>query len=138
MAGDEPIEELDPCTLITPAEWADWRGVEVATVEQVELEGGEACGYKDPEDTVRMALAVIERSGGSWLPDDVDAEAVDVGGRTARWAASHPVEISSVLVIDLDGAELVLEISVLDGTDNDTLRAGAVELGQLAVGRWSS
>lgn len=138
VAGDEPIDELDPCSLITPAEWAGWRGVDVGTVEQVELEDGEACGYLDAADTVRLAVAVFDASGGSWLPDDVDAETLHIDGRTARWVIGHPVEVSSVLVVDLDGAELVLEMSTRDGTDNQLLQAGAVELADIAVGRWSS
>ena len=136
IASEEEIEELDPCSLITVEEWAAWRGVDASTAERVPLEYGDACGWRDEDDAVRLALAVIESSGGSWLPDDVAAETVEVGTRTARWAVGYPVDVSSVLVVELDGAELILEMSALDGPDWDSLRAGAVELAGIAAGRW--
>lgn len=136
IASEEQIEELDPCSLITVEEWASWRGVDASTAEQVPLEYGDACGWRDADDTVRLALALIESAGGSWLPEDVPAEAVDVDGRTARWAVGYPVDVSSVLVVELDAAELILEMSALGDAADDSLLAGAVELATIAVGRW--
>ncbi len=136
-ADDTALEEFDPCELVTPAEWAGWRGVPVDEVTQVELEGGEACGYMDTSDEVRLAVAVIDMSDGSWLPDDLQAEDVEVGSLPGRWVTGYPVEVSSVLVVTLDGAELVLELSARNGIDRALLRDGAIGLASGAVSRWS-
>lgn len=137
-AAETPIDETDPCSLVTLAEWASWRQVDSASAEQKPLEGGDACGYLTEDDTVRLALATVEMEGGSWLPDDVASEAVDVDGHRARWAIDYPVEVSSVLVVEVGDAELILEMSARDGTSDADLRAGAVDLAAKALGRLQS
>lgn len=137
-AAETPVDEADPCSLVTLEEWATWRQVDPTTAEQEPLEGGDACGYLTEEDTVRLALATVEMAGGSWLPDDVATEAVDVDGHRGRWAVDYPVEVSSVLVVEVGDAELILEMSARDGTSDADLRAGAIDLAAKALARLQS
>ncbi len=134
-ATAEPVEDFDPCTLVTLEEWAQEAGVDQADASSRLLEGGEACGWLTRADQLRMAASVFSTDGGSFLPDDVKAKAVEVGGRSGRWVERYPVPDSSLLVIDVDGAELVIEMSARDKTGQQGLLSHAKALAALALGR---
>ncbi len=130
---------FDPCSLLGVEEWASWRRVPPDEASKYPLEQGEACGYRSVEDSIRVAFAVLETSGGvsSWLPDDTVSEDVQVGQAPARWVRRYPIPESSVLVVDLGEAELVLEMSSRGSADDAMLREGAIELATRAAERYA-
>lgn len=128
LVGEEPVPDLDPCTLVTLDEWANIIGQSASEVEQLPLEYGDACGYLESADTQRVAIGVVKwfaQSGDA----DVDAstlvdsrygndsqtaswQAVTVGNSEGLFASGLPVTKSSLLVVKLDDAtDLVVEIS---------------------------
>lgn len=133
---DTEIPPLDPCSLITLDEWAAWRNVDVSAAANVELEYGDACGYVTDDDEIRLAITVVDHGLEPWLSDDVLTIQVDVGNSVGSWATGYPVDGSSLLVVDLGAADLILEISSRDGTGSETLRDGAVHLASLAMLRY--
>ena len=108
------------------------------------LEDGDACGYQNGDDSVRMALAVLPYVAGSperFLPKSVTGAAQTltskVAVRRALWVERYPVEQSSVLVVETATYDLVVEMSTRGSRTQDELRTGAIRLAELALGRLS-
>lgn len=133
--GQEP-EGQDPCSLVTQDEWAAWLDSPPSETSVLWLEEGTACGFIDRDDTVRLALSVIELDG-PWLPPEVTASTIVLtGGQSALWAKGYPAPESSTLVVETDsGAQLVIEISARGRGGDRDLGAAAAAFAELALGR---
>jgi len=137
--GDPPSDStpglppIDPCTLVTTSEWATWAGVVESATSTMSLEYGTACGYLVADDSVRLALAVIE-PGDPWFANESYDSDVAVGGLTGKWAAGYPLDESSTLVVALPGgSQLVIELSSRGSWNDDQLRDGAVQFATSAL-----
>lgn len=128
------ISEFDPCTLVTQQEWAEWREVNLDQIEVISLEHGDACGFVTDDDTIRLAFAVF--SGTGWLPSTANSSPQTVAGSPASWATEYPLVESSVLVIHLADAEVVIEMSARPGVDGQILLDGAIHFGSIILGRY--
>lgn len=133
--GTEQPPDQDSCSLITAEEFAAAAG---GAAQQQVLEAGDACGYTAGDDSLRLAVALIAADADAgWLGGDVPAEQLEVHGRPARWAARYPVEESSVLVVELEGHDLVIELSSRGNRHADSqLRQHAVDLAGPAIERY--
>jgi hypothetical protein len=131
---------VDPCTLVTAAEWSAWteRSLGSESVQPaIVLEDGEACGWIGPHDRVRMAIGAFFAGGPTgWLDESAAARgtAIDGLGDRAVWLTQWPVAASSTLVVRARGFDVVIEMSSLEPND-DLLLAGARELAAIAIGR---
>jgi hypothetical protein len=138
-AGPSTEVDADPCKLVLPTEWTRW----VQSAGQIDpLEEGDACGYRNVDDTVRMAVAVLPYAKGSpgrFLPKEVTGTAQTlrstVAVTRARWVERYPVEQSSVLVVETASYDLVLEMSSRSALTSDDLRLGAIGFAESALGR---
>jgi hypothetical protein len=134
----EPVPEFDPCTLTQPAEWSAFAPNAIST--PVQLEYGDACGWMNDGDTVRLAIALLPRGpDGGFLSDD-DARAagglaIDGLGDSAWWVAGWPVPQSSTLVVVSGDNDLVVEMSWRNGSNADQMLAGAKHFAELALVR---
>jgi hypothetical protein len=131
LPDDQPDAQLDPCSLVTRDEWDDWLDGTEPDGPPVHLEYGEACGFLSEGDEVRLAIALIDLGGESWL-DGEDSETIDVEGREARWAQDYPIDASSTLAVTTDAGELVIEMS---GGSREQQRDGAEHFASLALAR---
>jgi hypothetical protein len=131
---------VDPCALVTAAEWSAWteRSLASASVEPaIVLEGGDACGWIGPNDRVRMAIGAFLAGGPTGWLDESDAakgSAIEGLGDRAVWVTEWPVPASSTLVVRARSFDVVIEMSSLE-PNNDLLLAGAREFAALAIGR---
>jgi hypothetical protein len=87
QAADAPLSMrgIDPCTLVTAAEWQDNAG----SIDGVpaSLEEGEACGFKGDGDQVRMAIGIVASSELQYfLPSGM--------------AAAGPIDVTADLNVD--------------------------------------
>lgn len=151
LVGEEPVADVDPCTLLTVDEWADIVGVATTAVEQLPLEFGDACGYLESSDAQRVAMGVV-----SWFVESGSVEAdpkfsaedryghpgrestwdsINVGDSRGQFASGLPVAKSSLMVIALDAAtDLVIEVS--STTPNAAAhRELAMKVGAIALTR---
>lgn len=144
---DSGIVLVEPCSLVTIEEWAGIRGTDAEDISQVILEDGDACGFKDGEDLVRVAWAPFAIPGnGGWLPSDLSVQYVGVEGALyAQWVEHYPLDVSSVLEVWRRGemprggqGYLVVEVSARDDTPQSELQRLAVELAETALPRWSA
>lgn len=151
LVGDEPVPDLDPCTLLTLDEWAEIVGTTATDVEQLPLEYGEVCGYLESSDTQRVAIGVVK-----WFvePGDTGVDSttrtedryghqgrtttwdpITVGDSQALFASGLPVAKSSLIVVSLDDeTDLVIEVS--STTPNaDSHRDVGSQVGAIALPR---
>lgn len=127
---DTVVQPLDPCSLITTAEWESMASARGRTVV---LEAGDVCGYLSEGDLVRLAVGAFAwESGPRWATQLTPVEEVRPG---VLWAEAYPVPESSTLVIELAGWDLVLEVSARDGRTADELRTALLPLAETAAGR---
>lgn len=140
VAAVEPSAEpgwVDPCTLVTDAEWADWTDDGVGTTRLV-LEDGDVCGWISGSDDVRLAIGAFLAEGSvRWLRAEEFAagEPVSELGDRAVWLPNWPIRESSTLVVEAGEFDLVIEMSAQDPSDPAALRSGAVQFAELALGR---
>jgi hypothetical protein len=134
------VAGVDPCTLVTDAEWSAWteRSLGSESVQPaIVLEDGEACGWIGPYDRARMAIGAFFAGGTTGWLDESDAArgtAVDGLGDRAVWLTNWPVAASSTLVVRARGFDVVIEMSSLEPND-DLLLSGAREFAAVAIGR---
>lgn len=149
VAGEPPGEDqvdadpsaepgwVDPCSLVTEAEWAEWTGDDTQTPVQV-LEDGDACGWISADDDLRMAIGAFTALGADrWLSDDEfgDGEPVTGLGDRAVWLEDWPIEQSSTLVVEAGTFDLVIEMSARGTSGSSELLDGAVHFAELALER---
>lgn len=128
-------EVIDPCALVTEAEWSSWTGGADTSMEP--LEDGDACGWIGPGDELRMAIGVFSAAGTDrWLTSEETASAspVDGLGEGAWWLEEWPLGQSSTLVVATDGIDLVIEMSALQPDPVGMLEA-AQHFAAIALGR---
>jgi hypothetical protein len=136
VEDSEAAEPVDPCALVTEAEWADWSGGGTIPVPQP-LEGGDACGWIDAADELRLAIGAFPVEGDvRWLSEDEAATATAVTGTgdEAWWLEGWPVGQSSTLVVEAGAFDVVIEMSAL-ATDQERLLEGALHFANLALER---
>lgn len=135
VADEVDLTTEDPCGYISLTAFATWAGVDEDDAHTVPLEAGTVCGYVTDADLTRLALGMIPRAEGTgFLPDDVDGDSVDIGGRSGTWVTQYPVPESSVLVVPLDASDLVIEVSDRSGMSAEDQRSGAVAFARAALG----
>jgi hypothetical protein len=130
------------CSLISALEFSRWAGDATAR-PPLELEDGEACGFKSLDDTRRMAIGLIPQpdSPGTahFIPDAAGGEVLQTDLRPnvtrVRWVRGYPVTQSSSLSVETPGFDLVIEMSSRDPSDDARLRAGALEFARIALAK---
>jgi hypothetical protein len=129
--------DVDPCTLLAPDDWSTW--IRQAAEAPVSLEGGLACGWRDGDDLLRMAIGVLPAldPADRWLtPEEMAAgEPIDGLGDRAVWLEQWPVPVSSTLVIELGSLDVVIEVSTRDPSLVERLRATALHFASIVLGR---
>jgi hypothetical protein len=126
-----PTAPVDPCTLIDVTDWASVND-NGAVSEPVVLEGGDACGWTNGDDTRRLAVSLTD-AGFAAGSGATGGEAVAGLGDSASWYADWPVSQSSTLVVTIGTKEFVLELSSQNPADADWMRASAISLARDAI-----
>jgi hypothetical protein len=128
---------VDPCTLVGPDDWSNW--IQQSAEVPVSLEGGIACGWRDGDDLLRMAIGVLPAldPANRWLtPAEMAAgEAIDGLGDRAVWLEQWPIPASSTLVIEVGSLDVVIEVSTVDSSLGERLRETALHFAPTVLGR---
>lgn len=130
---EEPAA-VDPCSLVSGHEWAAWQGGAAAAVPEI-LEDGEACGWRSEGDAWRMAIGLLDARHGRFLPQGASGRSIAGLGHGATWVEGWPTEVASTLVVQLDGIELVLEMSARTAGDRAKLLDAARHFAAIAAER---
>jgi hypothetical protein len=142
-AATEPTENeeegaIDPCSLITTQDWFDFAQLLPAAAM---LEDGEACGWQNNDDDLRLALGVFNASSvGRYLPEDQRAAGTSVPdlGDQATWIEQWPIPQSSTLVIEVGALDVVLEVSARGEVWPAQMQSVALHFAALVLARLPS
>jgi hypothetical protein len=132
-----PAEEpaIDPCALITSDDWIDFIfEVPAGAI----LEDGEACGWQNHDDDLRLALGVFSASLNSRYLSDEDRSVgtpVDGYGDRATWMEQWPIPQSSTLVIEIGARDVILEVSARGDTWPSRMEEVARHFADLVMAR---
>jgi len=129
--------DVDPCTLVGVDDWSSW--IQQTAEAPVSLEGGIACGWRDGDDLLRMAIGVLPAldPANRWLtPAEMTAgEGIDGLGDRAVWLEQWPVPVSSTLVIEVGLLDVVIEVSTRDPSLRERVRETALHFAPTVLGR---
>jgi hypothetical protein len=135
-ASKKGTKSIDSCQLVTAEQWSTWSGASAPS--PTTLEYGQACGWRNDDDSVRMAVGAFEADPGvRWLASQGAPAGQPVAGvdDRARWVTHWPVDQASTLVVEHEGWDVVVEMDSRGGRSDAELRAGATEFAKEAIAR---
>jgi hypothetical protein len=126
----EPVDDFDPtpiepCALLERIEsWPDWLGSDGLVVE---LEDGDACGWRNRADDFRLAIAVFETAPGMrYLTGLYDQGTPVEYADRSTWLEGWPVGQSSTLVVESGPRDLIIEVSARTDAARQRLHEAAL------------